>query len=524
MSDTKQQTDNDSIELSTTVQLGNHSDTDKTSVVEKGKDYISLDELYLNTGQEALNTLAANCREYLASGRLHPSAFTCLQISGSETMIPMYDKMNARQGGESFLETLKKGFLAIITAAKKFLLAVIDWIITKIRVLLGFEKTEKEIAIVAENAEDVKRDVIALLASLTGAETLDLEVAELYEALPGNVTQQEAFSIIQNRNKTVIDQIETLTALQSKLKAVDETIKKSGGHARQARSRYQQAVAKLRKAWDDKETFSTADVIEFRHTLDEDIGVNINPEPIRKELADILDEAFGINLGGIGADKAFKMALNNHKETLEKSIPVRVSPEQFKRIKAASRQMGAIMMNTSQPFDAASLGALKDVIEVTDAQLIESIDASVTFDRAGVLKLSYTNYCSLVNEYTWVLNQLMNISGMVRKNIASIVSWSNKVDKLMLSYISKDLKAIMTSEQTLLNEDGKAIAIIRDSDGNPINSNMRLNYDEIYLAKHPYIGSALMTYRAKTSELRNQFKIIEKINRGLKKLGVNSRI
>lgn len=524
MSEEDKKTDDDSIELSTVIQLGPHTPTDKVSVVkgDDDKEYISLDETYEITGQEAINSLAANCREYLNNKRLHPSGFSVLKISGCEGLVPAYDRMNAVKGGEGFLQTLKQGFLAIIKAAKKFLIAVIDWIVLRVRTLLGFEKTERELAIVAGLSDDVKKELIALLASLIGAEKVDLNIAELYDALPGNLTQRDAFSIVYNRNKTVIEQLGTLKGLQSKLTGIEETIKNAGHEGRQSRGRYQQAVSKLRKAWEDKENFTNADVIEFRTMLDEEVGVKLNPEPLRRQLSAIVDELYDIDLGSIGADKAFKQNLSSHKDVLEKNIPVRVTSAEYEQIKLVSEQMGKVLLKAAVPFDASTLNFLKDVIEVKDAELIESIDS--VFDKAGILKLTYTSYCSTINEYTWALNQLIAISGNVRRSIADVVNWSTKVDKLLMTYLSKDLKTIIETEEELLNENGKQIAGVYNDKGERVDTTSNLNYNQLFLAKHPYIGAALESYRAKTGDLRKNFKIIERVNAGLKELGIQSRI
>lgn len=525
MSDDVTKTDDDSVELSTVLQLNTQRTTDQVSVVKRDGDeqaLVSLDEAYEVTGQESLHILAANCREYLNNKRLHPSVNTVLMISGNESMIPAYDRMNAVIGGESFLAKLKQGFITVVKAAKKFLLAVVEWIITRIRVLLGFEKTERELAIVAEHSDDAKRELIALLSSLIGADKVNIDVAELYDALPGDLTQREAFSIVQGRNKKIIDQVDTLSQVQGRLEKIETLIKNAGHDARTSRGRYQQAVAKLRKAWKDQESFSSADVIEFRAMLDDEVAVKLNPGPIRQELADLVDMVYEIDLGGVGVDKAFKQNLSAHKDALAKTIPVRVSAEDYERVKMVASRMGTIMLKAQHPFDPSTLASLKDVIDVSDAQLIESIDA--VFDKAGILKLSYTSYCSLINEYTWSLNQLISISSNVRKSIANIVSWSTKVDKLMLTYLTKDLKTIINTEQELLNENGNQIAAVYNSSGERVDTTSNLNYSELFMSRHPVIGSALEVYRAKTGDLRKNFKIIERVNAGLKELGIQSRI
>jgi len=313
-----------------------------------------------------------------------------------------------------------------------------------------------------------------------------------------------------------------LKGLQSKLTGIEETIKNAGHEGRQSRGRYQQAVSKLRKAWEDKENFTNADVIELRTMLDEEVGVKLNPEPLRRQLSAIVDELYDIDLGSIGADNAFKQNLSSHKDVLEKNIPVGVTSAEYEQIKLVSEQMGKVLLKAAVPFDASTLNFLKDVIEVKDAELIESIDS--VFDKAGILKLTYTSYCSTINEYTWALNQLIAISGNVRRSIADVVNWSTKVDKLLMTYLSKDLKTIIETEEELLNENGKQIAGVYNDKGERVDTTSNLNYNQLFLAKHPYIGAALESYRAKTGDLRKNFKIIERVNAGLKELGIQSRI
>jgi len=138
--------------------------------------------------------------------------------------------------------------------------------------------------------------------------------------------------------------------------------------------------------------------------------------------------------------------------------------------------------------------------------------------------MSYTSYCSSINEYVWALNQLITVSSNIRRSIVGIVNWSVKVDKMLFTYLTKDLNTIINTEQELLNEQGKKFVMVKDADGNHIDSTGTMNYDDMFMAKHPYIATVLQQYRAKTGDLRKNFKIIEKINAGLKKLGVQSRI
>lgn len=522
----EQKTDDDSIELSTVVQLSPHVNTDQISVVARdgdGKEYISLDEAYEVTGQESLGILAANCQQYLQHRRLSQSGLTALRIDGVEGLVPGYDRFNAYKGGESFIDALKKGFITIVKAAKRFLLAVVDWIVNKIKALLGFSKTEKELKIVADVSEDLKKDLGVLLSNITGADGIDLDIEELYAALPGNVTATEAFSIIHNRNKTAMDQLETLEEIAKDLEDAENLILNSGNIARQSRSRYQQAARKLRAAFKDPETFSVADVIEFRSALDEEVGVNLNPAPLRDMLSGLIDKVYGINLGEVGLDKDFKDNLRKQRDSLTKLDSVKVTASDYEKVRRISKKMNTILLRASRDhFDPAVLDQLKDVIDVKDGELIDAIDR--TFDNMGVLKMSYTSYMSSINEYSASLEHLATIAGQIRRSIAGVVNWANKVDKLMISYISQDISKMVAAEKETLNPTGLSITAINNAQGEQVDTAMFVDYDKMLIAKHPYIGSAIMAWRMNSEELRKSYKVIDRINAGLKAIGINNRI
>lgn len=526
MAEEDKKTGDDSIELSTVVQLGPHTPTDKVSVVardKEGTDYVSLDEVYEVTGQESIQILAANCRQYLETQRLHPSVFTALKIDGMEGLVPGYDRFNAYKGGESFLSSLKAGFIAIIKAVKRFVIAVVDWIILKVKSLLGFEKTQAELKIAAELSDDVKKDLALILGNIAGTDPINLDVNELYAALPGSVTTTEAFTIVQNKNKTILDQVDELTKSGKLLEEAEDEILKAGNKARQSRGRYQAAAKKLRQAFKDQENFSVADVIEFRAVLDDEVANNLNPVPLRDKLVAILDAVYGMDMGNFGIDKAFKDNLRQQRDQLQATVPVRVTPDEYERVRQATKLLPRILLRGSRDhFDATTLATLKDVIDVSDAQLIDNIDA--VFENAGVLKMSYTSYSAAVSEFTTVLEYLITVTGQVRRSIAGIVNWSNKVDKLMLAYISKDVKTMITAEQELLNDKAKQAVGIFDDKGEQFNTAMNVPYDQIFVAAHPTLSAVVMSQRIKLEELRKNYKIIDRINAGLKVLGVNNRI
>ncbi|AEV89539.1 putative virion structural protein [Pseudomonas phage OBP] len=519
-----QKTDSESVELGSVLQLHPHKPTTKVNTVDRkdGEEYISLDDVYEVTGQESLQILAANCREFMNNKRLAPSGYTVLLLAGNESMIPGYDRYNAVKGGEGFLEALKKGFVIIIKNAKRFIIAVIDWGVARLRALLAFEKTEKELAIIASVSKEVKTKLLGILSELADGEKVPFDTAELYAALPGNITSTDAFSIVRGGiNKGITAQMKNFQSVVKDLDAASQLMIRAGMDAKNSRSRYQMAVRKLRQAFRDRESFSAADVTEFRHAIDKELVEALNPEPMRDMLDKIITRVYDIDLGNIGLDGAFKDNLRKQREELTKTVQVKVTPEEYEEYRGIASNLAVTMLKqSSDRFDANQLAVLKDALEVKDAELIEEIQNA--FPEHGVLSTSYTAYAAHISEYVSTMEYLVNVCGNVRRSIASIINWGNKVDRLMFSYITKDISTILAAEDELLSKEKVDDLAAKDKDGKRVDSILNIDYDATFIAKHPVYGRAIQAYRFETSKLRQKFKMIDEVNKLLKSIGART--
>ena len=367
------------------------------------------------------------------------------------------------------------------------------------------------------------RHLSSVLKKLVGTDAGIFDSGELYAALPDAFTQKEAFGIVYEHNKTILNQVDALLKIQSKLVKADETIRKASQTAKQSRSRYRMAVDRLRKAAKSESTFTLGDISEFRKEIEEEVVINLDARPIHDLLASILGDLYGLDLGNFGVDKGFKQDIVKSMAQVTRLKPSIVSESDFAAVRQAAGNFAAHMRNAGgYTFDANELAVIKDQIDVSDAEMIES--AARLSPEASDLKLTYTEYSSQVNNYTWYLNQLVTVVANVRKQIADVVNWSIKVDKLMFTYLTKDVKTIIQTEQEMVDPAFLENYHQKDKDGNVVRTNSVHDYNEMFLAKHPYFGNALDSYRAKTSDIRDSFKIINKINDGLKAIGSTARI
>lgn len=527
MSEVKQVKDDDSVELGSVLQLSPHNPTNRDTTVTRGKDgeeYISLDDVYEVTGQEAFQVVAANCREYLKNKRLHQSGFNALLITGVEGLVPGYDRLNSIKGGESFIDKLRAGFITVIKAVKRFCVAVVDWILLRIRTVLGFEKTETELGIQAEMAEVIKDEIVEIAKALGNTSGFKIDVEELYAALPGPVTDVQAFTIIHNGAKTTMEQLETLSGINKDIEKAEKLILAAGSTARTSSSRYAAATRKLESAFKNREGFTQADIIEYRHSLDKEIIEVLDPQPMIDIVSELVEKAWGIKLGEVGIDKAFKDTLQKNRDKLAAVDSVKVPPEVYENYRTISSKMALVLLkNTKVRYDERQLSDLKKLIEVKDAELIQAIDAFAP--GSGVLVPTYSAYSGAVSQYISTLEHLINIVGQVRRSVAGVVAWANKIDKLMIGYLTKDIATILQVQQENLPPDAIERIAERDADGNLIGSSLDIDYDALFIARHPKMSAAVLTWRNKTGEFRKKYaKPINELNASLRKLGISKGI
>lgn len=528
MTQVKQVTDKESVELGTTLQLSPHSPTDKVNTVDRKDikenpkgEYISLDDVYETTGQESFQVLAANCREFVEHRRLHGSAFAALGLTGFESMMPGFDRFNAVKGGEGFVDSLKKGFVALIKGAKRFILAVIDWVIMRVKAMLGFTRSARDLEIVAEHSSEAKRLLAEVMQDLAKEKNINFDVTELYAALPQDVESKVAFRIVKDNNKSLLDQVGTLSKAAGEIIAVQNQVNRVSQLARTAKSRYEQAVGKLKAA--HRSGGVDAEVIaEFKLALEKEILETLNLSGVRSSFIKLIDKIYSIKLTDSGLDKAFKDEIRKYREQISAMESVKVSAADYEAYREASKALPRKLVEMSEAqYDANVISYLKDIVDVKDAELISAITDNDM--SASPLLSIYTSYTGSISEYVATIEHMLNILNSIRGSIANIVGWANGIDRLMTGYIANDIKMIKEAEGAYLSKDAIKEMAIKDEKGNQVGSKVNIDYDRLFTAK---FGGLLnqVTPGYMAEYIREKYKMIGTINEHLKAIGVPVRI
>lgn len=515
----KQRTDDESVELGSVLQLAPHTPSTREAAVEKpedGKGFISLDEVYENGGLEAFSILGANCKQLLDNKRLSVSGMTVLKISGCESFMPGFDRQNAIMGGESFVDSLKKGFLVVIKAVKAIVIKVLDWVVTKVRVMLGFEKTEKELAIIAEKTNEAQGSLSRILTKITEGVDFKWDFNAFYADLPNNVTSGELFNIVYARNRNTKEQIEKLAQSKSLLTEANRVLMSAGQTARRARSLYNQAVADLRIAFDGG-NLSQADVIKFRNTLESEVASSLNPTEMTKVTEKLLEEIYNLDLKGTGIDSTVKGQMDKLRQEVAQTKPFVINPDMVNNIMNLKKNLVNVMNGQAATrYDPEEMKLLKDLISVKDAELLEIMSTKTA--ETGFLQMGYTQYAAIISEFVQRADLLSSILAQVKKTMASLVKWTNDVDKVMLAYVAGDISKIVAAQTEVMGD--KAKDLYHEGTNKP---NTIVDYDKLFIARHPKFAAAVTVWRSEGANFYKKYAgAFREINKLLASIGVRT--
>lgn len=519
----KQRTDDESVKLGTSTQLAPHGERTREGTVdepEDGKGFISLDEVYETKGFETFETLAYNCQQLDKNKRLSSSGFTVLKLDGCEGFLPGFDRQNAIMGGESFMEALKNGFVAFIKGLKKIIVAVLDWVVGRIRVLLGFEKTERELELVRKNVDLAQELIFEVVSRISSGSDFKLEAANLYEGLPKNITQGEMFNIVYARNRTAMEQVQKLSESNPILKEAATVLMSAGQVARTARATYRQALDNLRIAADSGRV-GEADIAKFNNALEEEIITTLNPTRMNNVVNKLLDEVYNIDIKGLGAGWEISKKVAHFRKEIGQSTPLVLDDTKVKAIMDNKEALvRALRSQSLGNFNPGDIKDLQDLISGKDAEVLDKLNA--VSGAPKVLNLKYSTYANQISQFIQHADLLSSIVAQTKKNLASLVKWTNDIDRVMAAYIAGDIKKII-SVQAEVMDPKKADELIHDKGKSTESLLTVIDYDKMFMAANPKFAGAVKMWRAEGAGFYKKYgALFAKANKALAAIGVRT--
>lgn len=432
-------------ELGQIIQLSPHGQTEKVAKVTEpadGEGLVSLDDLYEVSGQESIGIIAKDAAIYYKTRKLSKMGMSALLISGCESFMPGYDRLNGRLGGESFVSKLKEGFVAMVKAIARWVSSLIDWIIAKVKVFFGFSKTEKETIANAKYLPTLQATIEKLMEKTLGSPngTKLFDINELMEALPPAVTGKEVMTIFKNRtdsNAKAVERLDKATVDIEKAKAsLADAVRKS----RAVKGNYRRIMDNF--ARDVKGgKLTEGDIIAMTDQLNQLLHEDLGVEKYIQQTEELVKRVYDIDLSGLGADRSFKASkemMDNVTTRLRANV---VGNEAEVYQKYAQTYQLRVAEGDTFSVDADKLKELREVVNAKDADLLKAVVDQ--FPEHGSMISSYLEFSNAISRFNEALLVLSEVLTRIAVTSQSISRWNTSLNVIASAYMVSDLEKII---------------------------------------------------------------------------------
>ena len=474
MAQTELLTQDDIEDIGSVVQLSPHVRNSEFAIVEKnteGEPLVSLDELYEKSGQEAIDKVIKGFNLAVEKTRLSKEHGQLLMVKGSESWLPLPDKLNYVRGAEGFFTALKDGIISIVKAIIKFVKGVWNWIAERVKRLFGFEKTAAEVAYVAEKSETVNQAMAGMVDRLGNAPGKEYDPLEFYNSLPINRTDLEQLQLIKKRQENAKDAIERIAATVPAFGEAVEMLEKIRPNQEKAYRNYTKAIENLRRKYKNRDV-SAEDIKVFNQVLRDETFSTLDYTAICNVVGLLMKGFYGIEVPDLGVSGAINKAREQIKSTTEMVMAkldlnaMVIAKQSHDRL---VHDLNTVVVKGKRlreiKFQAKTWEKLPDVMSDVDAEFIQSLADALPSGEAKELPGLYAEYCTRIRDFSLTIDSCLKMIFEVQKTYENIVNWYMKVSALTAAYITRDVKRITEAHKKWLTdaERGK----IESADGKP---------------------------------------------------------
>lgn len=510
--------------IGTVVQLSPHGQTDKIAVVSKsseGEELVSLDDVYEVSGQESIGFVIRSANEYFKKGRLHRKSFATLKIDGCESFLPVFDKHNARMGGESFIGKLKDGFITMVKAIRRWLGAVVDWILTRLKSLFGFTKTEKEIASAEEHLQKLKPLLRTFMLRAFGGspEMVSFDIDEFMKTLPTGVTGKEVMTIIKNRSQNSTDVVQAMDKAAADIEKAYTLLVEATQKARSVKSNYTRAMDNFKRVVNAKKV-TEADIVELQTQLSRMVMEQLNPEKYRAMAETLVSKIYDIEIKDLGLESNFKAISDELKSKLEQTKAA--IPEDavvyYKQLQKS--YIERVNKADYSKITGDELKALKDIVNDKDAEVLDQVVGM--YPEHAELIGSYLAFSQSVTNFNESVNLISEVLQRCSITASSISKWLTSLQTLGMAYVTQDVCAIIEAHKEV-TPGHEAEFFSKNADGSL--GLPRLMPDDTKVLKHYYPDFDLSQEFTDAARVAQQLPQVKTpLNNLLKELGIGMKV
>lgn len=404
---------------------------------------IDLDAAYKKTGETKTNELVEGLERYINQKILGKREMELAGVKGGENFDPLPSKRNAVLGGESFITAVKDGFLKIIDFIIKFIKGAVNWVIERIKVLLGFSKTKAEIKACEDARSDMEKEVKSTLSGF-GINPSFYSLDQLVESAPRGIDRVEMIKYLSAKSKNETEMVKALTGVIPDLTTLTRKLRDSSDSLTKRYKRFKVVLDSTRKKLaannvGDADGYELSKAIKDVMVISEDYG------DVVASLSAVVSKLYGVNLDD---SKILKEGFGVLRENIARNRAVATSKLNPEKLTGLYAEIGTlnnrIISESGNAFDLSHVDTkvLKEVVSLDDANFINNL-SDVVGNRQ--LIADYQAMAVSVRDFTAILESSSAICADISREIANFTKWKNNVDMYLAVAVTEDLKLIAST-------------------------------------------------------------------------------
>ena len=481
----------------------------ESTIPDDGKQAVDLDEFYRESKQDMVDQVVDGMEAFVQTGLLSKRLAGLYRMEKTNELDPIPSKRNlAVVGAEGFFSAVRDGIMAFIEMVIRYVKMAINWAINAVRSILGLQKSERQLKVIAKATTDIRKEFEGTMRGLGFPDTVfDIHAFTKFvsskENRSGNVsilvskltTEEEAVAALEKVGPMFEKAISEMNTVINQLTQNYKTVSKEIG----------QAKSKLRS----RSTDGHAEVNLIKAAIASFYG-KINFKEIPATSMAIIKELFKIEFD----DEELKRGFQVVRDRIGKECQIIVAntqhdPGPFIAKAAEFNARYAACAVSDNDLGSVKFAEVNKIITMDDAAIIREL-ASMTGDNEIVTM--YQSLAASVQQSSGNFTIILQTLVKSKQQIDSIVNWYARSLITFYAYIYRDIDTVME-----LNKSLRAQGMGQHADEEGIPQNLVV-LDE-YTAQ---------TFREKTFAnyeeiMKNDiFEMKTKINRAAKQCGLGT--
>lgn len=412
---------------------------DTVTFDEEQQPTIDLTEIIDYDKQRKVKTMVSGIESFLVTGKLDniTAMYAGVRTAG---MDPTGGSYNSRFGGESFIGTIMDSLEKGITAIIRFIKKILMWCVNAVKQLFGYEKSDRQAAVIKEAMPKLKEEIIGYLTML-GFPVKLINLDNYLGSMAGNKRRSDTITFLVSKFKSEEDYINSLKELPPIIITAMREIGRSAKEAKRRKQRLSKTLDRVAKHANYLSGPSDPDIEQLKS---ETINViqALNYSAIIPSLEKLHTAILGTDLKR--EDDFAKMSINMAEgvSACLKQAKVNASSEFVAKVEqilsvSYAKELEAV---DNEFKDIRSVAAdLNDVAQLDD---LEKIKLVCTGAGTQLPMTFFSEMTNAVNAYTNFAKVSLDVLRLANNSYNDLSKWYSDSVKFMCAMLVSDVETV----------------------------------------------------------------------------------